>query len=131
MTPGRRVRVITAVTDDLDRGRTFDEDAAALAFTRLMQPLHDRRLRLDLVLVPDRVRGVPRDPAARFGHDRHIRFGDRAALALGAGVQVFSTGTFRETTTVARLPIADAKSREEQAVRSALRPPESGWLLGT
>lgn len=129
MTPGRRVRVITAVTDDIDRGRSFDEESAALAFTRLMQPLRDRRLRLDLVLVPDRVRGAT-VRSVRFGHDRHIRFGTRTALALGAGMQVFATGTFRETTTVARLPIADAKAREEQAIRGALRPPEGGWLLG-
>jgi hypothetical protein len=129
MTPGRRVRVITAVTDDIDRGRRFDEETAALAFTRLMQPLRERRLRLDLVLVPDRVRGAT-VRSVRFGHDRHIRFGNRTALALGAGMQVFATGTFRETTTVARLPIADAKAREEQAIRGALRPPEGGWLLG-
>lgn len=128
MAPGRRVRVITSVTDERDRGRSFDEDAAALAFTRMMQPLRQRKLRLDLVLVPDRVRGP--GPRFRFGHDRHIRFGNRAALALGAGMQVFATGTFRETTTVARLPIRDAKAREEQAIKGALRPPDGGWLLG-
>ena len=130
MTPGRRVRVITAVTDERDRGRRFDEETAAVAFTRLMQPMRDRKLRLDLVLVPDRVRGAG-GRTVRFGHDRHIRFGSRAALALGAGLQVFATGTFRETTTVARLPIRDAKAREEQAIKGALRPPEGGWLLGS
>ncbi len=128
MRPGRRVRIITAVTDVPDRGRKFDEETAALAFGRLMQPLRDRGLRLDLVLVPERGRAEAGKQPGRFGHDRHIRFGDRAALALGAGMQVFSTGTFRETTTVARLPIADAKTREEQAIRSALPPPEGGWL---
>lgn len=124
----RRVRVITSVTDDIDRGRRFDEETAALAFRRLMAPLRERRLRLDLVLVPDRTRGAPGRAPERFGHDRHIRFGDRAALALGVGLQAFATGTFRETTTVARLPIADAKAREERAIKSALRPPEGGWL---
>ncbi len=128
MKPGRRVRIITAVTDDLDRGRKLDEQASALAFARLMEPLWDRKLRLDLVLVPDKTRGGRGRPAMRFGHDRHIRFGKRAALALGIGIQAFATGTFRETTTVARLPIADAEAREEQAVRSAIRPPEGGWL---
>ena len=128
MKPGRRVRIITAITDDTDRGRRFDEEVSAVAFRQLLQPLRDRRLRVDLVLVPDRVKGPqPRHPF-RFGHDRHIRFGNRAALALGVGIQAFAAGTFRETTTVARLPIADAKAREEQAIRAALRPPKGGWL---
>lgn len=128
MTSRRRVRVITAVTDIPDRGRSFDEESAALAFRRLMLPLRDHPLRLDVVLVPERTRAEPGRAPERFGHDRHIRFGNRAALALGAGIQSFSSGTFRETTTVARLPIGDAKDREERAIRSALRPPPEGWL---
>lgn len=128
MTTDRRVRIITSVTDVPDRGRNFDEETAALAFRRLMAPLRERRLRLDVVLVPERVKGAPGRAPERFGHDRHIRFGDRAALALGVGLQAFATGTLRETTTVARLPIADAKAREERAIKSALRPPEGGWL---
>jgi hypothetical protein len=128
MTPGRRARIITAITDDTDRGRRFDEGTTALAFRRLMEPFAHRRLRLDLVLVPDRVRGPRATPPVRFGHDRHIRFGMRTALALGTGMQAFSSGTFPETITVARLPLADAKAREEQAERAALRPPQGGWL---
>jgi len=64
----------------------------------------------------------------RFGHDRHLRFGQRVALALGAGMQTFANATFRETVTVARLPIADARAREERAIKSAVRPPPAGWL---
>lgn len=128
--PGRRVRVITAVTDDVDRGRRFDEHTTALAFRRLMEPFHHRKLRLDLVLAPDRVRRALGAPPVKFGHDRHIRFGNRTALALGTGLQAFSSNAFPETITVARLPIADARAREEQAVRGALRPPDEGWLAG-
>ena len=100
----------------------------ALAFAELMKGLQDRRLSLDLVLVPERVRGEDGRAAEKFGHDRHVRFGTRAALAMGVGIQAFAYGTFPETTTVARLPIADARSREERAIRSALRPPDGGWL---
>jgi hypothetical protein len=128
MTPRRRVRIITSITDDTDRGRSFDERTAAVAFRRLMEQFEDRGLRLDLVLVPDRIRGPRGAAPVKFGHDRHIRFGDRAALALGTGMQAFATGTFPETITVARLPISDAKAREERAVRGALRPPPQGWL---
>lgn len=124
--PACRVRVITAVTDDRGKaGETYDERVLSLAFGRLMQAL-DRAPRLDLILVPDRVRGEAR--RERFGHDRHIRFGQRAALALGTGVQAFAGGHFPETITVARLPVADAKNREERAIRAALRPPPGGWL---
>ena len=128
MKPGRRVRVITSVTDFIDRGRRFDEGTAARAFDLLMLPMWERQLRLDLVLVPERTRAAAGQAASKFGHDRHIRFGDRAALALGVGLQAFAQGTLTETTTVARLPIADARAREERAVKAALRPPEQGWL---
>jgi hypothetical protein len=128
MTPGRRVRVITAITDVAERGQRFDEEAMVAAFHRLMASMGDRDLRLDLVLVPEKVRGERGRGVERFGHDRHLRFGERAALALGAGMQSFAQATFRETVTVARLPLADARAREERAVRSALRPPAGGWL---
>ena len=128
MVPGRRVRIITAITDAPDRGQRFDEEAMVSGFTRLLASMGDRDLRLDLVLVPDRVRAERGRAVERFGHDRHIRFGERAALALGAGMQTFAQATFRETVTVARLPISDAKAREERAVRSASRPPVGGWL---
>jgi hypothetical protein len=128
MVPGRRVRIITAITDAVDRGQRFDEEAMVAGFHRLMASMGDRDLRLDLVLVPDRVRGEQGRRVERFGHDRHVRFGERAALALGAGLQTFADATFRETVTVARLPIPDAKAREERAVRSAVPPPAGGWL---
>jgi len=128
MTPGRRVRIITAITDAVDRGQRFDEEAMVAAFHRMMSSMADRDLRLELVLVPDKVKGQSGRRVERFGHDRHLRFGERAALALGAGMQTFANATFRETVTVARLPIADAKAREERAVKSALRPPRGGWL---
>lgn len=126
MTPGRKVRVITAVTDERSKsGARFDEQVMALGFGRLLEHL-DRDLRLDLVLVPDRVKDHGK--VERFGHDRHLRFGNRAALALGTGLQAFSKGHFEETTTVARLPLADAKAREERAIKGAIRPPREGWL---
>lgn len=126
--PGSRVRVITAVTAAAVRGQRFDEEAMVAAFHRLVTSLGDRDLRLDLVLVPERLRGERGRAVERFGHDRHLRFGERAALALGSGMQAFATATFRETVTVARLPIPDARAREERAIRSALHPPEGGWL---
>ncbi len=43
-------------------------------------------------------------------------------------MQAFANATFRETVTVARLPIADAKAREERSVKAAVRPPPGGWL---
>lgn len=128
MQPGRRVRIITAVTDQAERGQRLDEEAVAVAFRRLRDSLGQRDLRLDLVLVPERSRAGEGKRVERFGHDRHIRFGERAALALGAGIQSFAATTFRETVTVARLPVVDAKAREERAVRSAVHPPEAGWL---
>ena len=117
-----------SITDAADRGQRFDEEAMVAGFHRMLASMGDRDLRVDLVLVPDRVRGERGRRVERFGHDRHLRFGERAALALGAGMQSFATSTFRETVTVARLPIADAKAREERAVRSAVRPPVGGWL---
>ncbi len=126
MTPGRKVRVITAVTNDRTKsGGTFDEQTMSLGFGRMLGHL-GRDLRLDLVLVPDRVKEKGR--IERFGHDRHIRFGNRAALALGTGLQAFTKGHFEETITVARLPVADAKQREERAIKAAVRPPREGWL---
>lgn len=128
MTPGRRVRIITAVTDTVDRGQRFDEEAMVAGFHRLTASMADRDLRIELVLVPERARGEKGRGVERFGHDRHLRFGERAALALGAGMQAFANATFRETVTVARLPIADAKAREERSMKAALRPPDGGWL---
>ncbi len=126
--PGRRVRIVTAVTEKAVRGQRFDEEAMVAAFHRLRAGMGARDLRLDLVLVPDRVRGEHGRRAERFGHDRHLRFGERAALALGSGMQAFASATFRETVMVARLPIADAVAREERAVKSAIHPPAGGWL---
>lgn len=126
MTPGRKVRVITAVTNDRTKtGGRFDEQVMSLGFGRMGQHI-GRDLRLELVLVPDRVRDQGR--VERFGHDRHIRFGNRAVLALGTGLQAFTKGHFEETITVARLPVADAKAREERAIKAAVRPPRDGWL---
>jgi hypothetical protein len=126
MTPGRKVRVITAVTDERTKnGARFDEQVMALGFGRLMERL-GRDLRLELVLVPDRVKDNGK--VERFGHDRHLRFGHRAVLALGTGLQAFTKVRFQETITVARLPVSDAKAREERAIKAALRPPRGGWL---
>lgn len=126
--PGRRVRVITAVTAQAVGGVRIDEEAVVAGFRRLMDSLAERDLRIELVLVPEKVRGPRGRGVERFGHDRHLRFGERAALALGRGMQAFATASFRETITVARLPIADAKAREERAIKSALHPPPEGWL---
>lgn len=130
MKPGRRVRVITAVTDRPEGGRSFDVEAVELGFRRMLAPFGSRDLHVELVLVPDRAPGDRGRGVERFGHDRHIRFGERAALALGAGMQAFANVNFRETITVAKLPVADAKAREERAVKAALRPPQGGWLAG-
>jgi hypothetical protein len=132
MTPGRHVRIITAVSDDVDRrGWRFDEDVVSQGLQALERSL-GRPLSLDVVLVPDRVKAPPGSPhqgvVERFGHDRHVRFGDRVALALGTGVQVFAPPRVAETVTVARLPLADAKAREHAAEKGALRPPPGGWL---
>lgn len=125
--PGKRVRVITATSKPDRRGRTFDERVLAVAF-QLVHEATGRRVNLDPVFVADR----ETDPRGRvlhkFGHDRHIRFGERAALALGMGIQTFATANFPETITVARLPITDAKDREERAIRTAHRPPRGGWM---
>ena len=126
MKPGRRVRIITAITDTVDRGQRFDEEAMVAGFHRLMASMGDRDLRLELVLVPEKVRGERGRGVERFGHDRHLRFGERAALALGAGMQTFANATFRETVTVARLPIADAKAREERVVQVGAAPAAGG-----
>lgn len=126
MTPGRKVRIITAVTNERTRtGATFDEQTMALGFGRMLQHL-DRDVHVDLVMVPDRVKDQGK--VERFGHDRHIRFGSRAVLALGTGLQAFTKTHFPETVAVARLPVADAKAREERAIKAALRPPADGWL---
>lgn len=128
MTPGRRLRIITSVPY-VKPGRTerepVDEQVLAAAFLLLKEHV-GRDVGLDLVLVPERQRID--STVERFGHDRHIRFGERAALALGMGVQTFEAPRFRETITVARLPISDAKEREERAMRAAIRPPREGWL---
>ena len=123
--PGRKVRIITAVPQDDKGPDPVDERVMAAAFLALKEAM-GHQVGLDIALVPDRVRGERR--IERFGHDRHIRFGDRAVLALGMGVQSFSEPKFRETITVARLPVADAKGREERAMKAALRPPPEGWL---
>ncbi|MFN8125665.1 MAG: hypothetical protein U0R64_04060 [Candidatus Nanopelagicales bacterium] len=123
--PGRKVRIITAVPADGGGAEPVDEKALALSFLSLKEAL-GHGVGLDVALVPERVRGERR--IERFGHDRHIRFGDRAVLALGMGVQSFSEPRFRETITVARLPVADAKGREERAMKAAVRPPREGWL---
>ncbi len=128
MTPGRRVRIITAVPY-VKPGRParepIDEKVLAAAFLLLKNHI-GREVGLDLILVPERQRN--QTTVERFGHDRHIRFGDRAVLALGMGVQTFEHPRFRETITVARLPVSDAKDREERAIRAAVRPPREGWL---
>ncbi len=118
---GKRVRLITAVVEDARR--VLDERTVAPALQMLRDRLADRDIRLDVVLVPDR--GERGD---RFGHDRHIRFDERVALALGPGLQAFAWPKVKETVVVARLPIADAKAREAAAERAQLRPPVGGWV---
>ncbi len=127
MLPHRRVRIITAVPSPKPGKEPIDERAIAVAMLELREHV-DRPIGLDLVLVPERQRVGEDRTVERFGHDRHIRFGDRAALALGLGVQSLEHPHFRETIAVARLPIRDAKDREERAVRAAVRPPRKGWL---
>ncbi len=119
--PGKRVRLITAVTDD-DR-RVLDERTVAPGLQALRDRLADRDVRLDVVLVPDRG-----DRGDRFGHDRHIRFDERVALSLGPGLQAFARPKVTETIVVARLPVRDAKAREAAAERSQIRPPAQGWV---
>ncbi|MCB0918256.1 MAG: hypothetical protein KDC39_06770 [Actinobacteria bacterium] len=125
--PGKRLRIITATSQPDRRGRAYDEQVLAASF-QLLHEATGRRVNLDPVFVADR----ETDPRGRvlhkFGHDRHVRFGERAALALGMGIQTFANANFPETITVARLPIADAKSREERAIRTAHRAPRGGWM---
>ncbi len=119
MFPGRRVRLVTAVMDD-DGGRPMDASVIADGLQRLRWAMGERDVQLDVVLIPD--------GAQRFGHDRHIRFGDRVALSLGPGLQTFSRPVADETVVVARLPITDAKERERGTERHQLRPPTEGWI---
>ncbi len=117
--PGRRVRLITAVMEE-DAGRRMDAEVIADGLQELRWSLGEADVMLDVILIPD--------GAKRFGHDRHIRFGERVALALGPGLQTFSTQHADETVTVARLPIADARDRERGSERNQLRPPPEGWI---
>lgn len=119
MYPGRRVRLITAVSDD-DGGRRMDAEVVADGLQQLRWAMGEANVRLDVILIPDGAR--------RFGHDRHIRFSERVALAMGPGLQVFADPHADETITVARLPIADAKERERGSERHQLRPPAEGWI---
>jgi hypothetical protein len=121
LTPGKRIRLITAVTDD--ERRVLDERSVAPGLQALRDRLADRDVRLDVVLVPDRS-----EKGDRFGHDRHIRFDERVALSLGPGLQAFAWPKVKETVVVARLPIADAKAREAAAERAQRRPPPQGWV---
>ena len=117
--PGKRVRLITAVMDE-DAGRKMDAETVADGLQQLRWALGEADVMLDVILIPD--------GAKRFGHDRHIRFGERVALALGPGLQTLSTQHADETVTVARLPIADARDRERRTERNQLRPPAEGWI---
>ena len=119
MFAGKRVRLVTAITDE-DGGRRMDGPVVADGLQKLRWAMGEREVRLDVILVPDGSR--------RFGHDRHIRFGDRVALAFGPGLQVFSDAVAGEMTTVALLPIADAKERERGSERYQQRPPPEGWI---
>lgn len=123
----RRVRIITAVPSPKPGKERIDERLIATGVLALKDTI-DRGLGLDLVLVPERQRVGADRTVERFGHDRHIRFGERVVLALGLGVQSFEHPQFRETITVARLPVADAMEREERAIKAAVRPPRGGWL---
>lgn len=117
--PGRRVRLITAVMDE-DGGRQMGAEVIADGLQRLRFAMGEADVRLDVILVPDGGR--------RFGHDRHIRFAERVALALGPGLQTFASPHIDETVTVARLPVADARERERGSERHQLRPPPEGWI---
>lgn len=117
--PGRRVRLITAVMEE-DGGRPMGPDVIADGLQQLRFALGEADVRLDVILVPDGGR--------RFGHDRHLRFGERVALALGPGLQTFAAAHIDETVTVARLPISDARERERGSERHQLRPPTAGWI---
>lgn len=117
--PGKRVRLITAVMDD-DGGRPMNAEIIADGLQNLRWALGEADIMLDVVLILDGAR--------RFGHDRHIRFGERVALAFGPGLQVFAAAHADETVTVARLPIADARDRERGSERHQIRPPAEGWI---
>lgn len=117
--PGRRVRLITAVMED-DGGRPMGPEVIADGLQKLRFALGEADVRLDVILVPDGGR--------RFGHDRHLRFAERVALALGPGLQTFAAAHIDETVTVARLPVADARDRERASERHQLRPPPEGWI---
>ncbi len=117
--PGKRVRLITAVMEE-DAGRKMDAEVVADGLQQLRWALGEANVMLDVILIPD--------GAKRFGHDRHIRFGERVALALGPGLQTLSTQHADETVTVARLPISDARDRERRTERNQLRPPPEGWI---
>lgn len=119
MYPGRRVRLITAIMEE-DGGRPMGPEVIADGLQQLRWALGEADIQLDVILVPDGAR--------RFGHDRHIRFAERVALALGPGLQVFATPHVEETVTVARLPISDARDRERGSERHQLRPPPEGWI---
>lgn len=119
MHPGKRVRLITACMDD-EGGRPMDAEVIADGLQQLRWAMGEAQVQLDVILVPD--------GAGRFGHDRHIRFGERVALAFGPGLQIFSTQRAQETVTVARLPIADARDRERHSEHEQLRPPKAGWI---
>ena len=123
---GQKVRIITAVPFKSAPREPMDVEVVRRGLVELHRSLKNP-LKMDIVLVPERTRDG--DHIERFGHDRHIRFGQRAALALGMGVQSFSMKHFQETITVARLPIADARKREERQLRAALRPPPGGWWV--
>lgn len=120
----QKVRIITAVPFKSAPREPMDAETVQRGLVLLKKSLKNQ-LKLDLVLVPERTRTG--DHIERFGHDRHIRFGRRAALTFGMGVQSFSHKQFPETITVGNLPIADAQVREERMYRAAMRPPPGGW----
>lgn len=122
MRPGKRVRLITATTNDTRRG-ILDERTIVPALQLLCDSLADHDTRLHVTLVPERG-----DSGDRFGHDRHVRFDERLSLALGPGLQTFAGSRVKETITVANLPVPDAKIRESAAERAQIRPPQGGWL---
>jgi hypothetical protein len=116
---GKRVRLITAAVEE-EGGRAMGPEVISDGLQQLRWAVGQAKVQLDVVIVPD--------GAQRFGHDRHLRFGERVALALGPGLQIFSTQRAEETITVARLPIADARDRERGSERHQVRPPAAGWI---
>lgn len=116
---GKRVRLITAAMEE-EGGRAMGPEVISDGLQQLRWAMGEAKVQLDVVIVPD--------GAQRFGHDRHLRFGERVALALGPGLQIFSTQRADETVTVARLPIADARDRERGSERHQVRPPTAGWI---